>query len=338
MEYEISIIIPTYNAEDYIFDAVESVKNQTLEFNNIELILVDDNSTDNTNSIIKKLSEEYDNIKSIFLTENSGSPSKPRNIGIKESSASYVMFLDNDDTYCVDFCEKMLDTIQKYDADLVTCRKYDWINGELSEYKSVLDKKEDFIELNSIEDDETLLSPNSMFIWDKIYKKDILIENYIEFPIGALYEDVYFNLQYYLNANKIIYLNDYYGYNYNIRVDGDNKSTSQDFKKENLEKFYNGLKNIFKLLDEKNKYFSYFEAEILMGFTKWMILTDCESNYKLKLFSEFKKYYKRYPLFIRIVHIPLFENIVINLGMKFISLSKYNFLILLGLSKYIPFK
>lgn len=55
MEYEISIIIPTYNAKDYIFDAVESVKNQTLGFNNIELILVDDNSTDNTKSIIKKI-------------------------------------------------------------------------------------------------------------------------------------------------------------------------------------------------------------------------------------------------------------------------------------------
>ena len=83
MEYKIGVIIPTYNAEDYLLEAVESVKKQTIGFEHIELILVDDNSNDSTKSILKDLSDENENIKSIFLDGNSGTASKPRNEGIK---------------------------------------------------------------------------------------------------------------------------------------------------------------------------------------------------------------------------------------------------------------
>lgn len=67
MNYKLSVIIPTYNAEDYLLEAVESVKKQTLGFENIELILVDDNSNDSTKEILTNLSSEYENIKSIFF-------------------------------------------------------------------------------------------------------------------------------------------------------------------------------------------------------------------------------------------------------------------------------
>ena len=243
--YKLSIIIPTFNAENYLFDAVESVKNQTLGFENIELILVDDNSTDNTKSILNDLSQTHENVKSIFLEENSGSPSKPRNIGIQKASSGYIMFLDNDDSYQEDFCEKMYSTITSNDADIVSCRNYDITNGKASKYYSVLDKKDKFIYLNSIEEDASLLSTTSMLIWNKIYKKSLFLDNDIQFPVGTLYEDVYFNLQAYLNARGIVYLNDYYGYNYNIRTEGENKSTSQDFKKENLIKFCKKYLSLF---------------------------------------------------------------------------------------------
>ena len=168
--YKLSIIIPTFNAEEYLLSAVESVKNQTIGFENIELILVDDNSTDNTKNILNDLSQKYENVKSIFLEENSGSPSKPRNIGIENVSSEYVMFMDNDDSYQNDFCEKMYSTIESYDVDIVTCRNYD-INGEkISKYHSILDEKEKFIHLNSIDQDTSLLSTTAMLIWNKIYK------------------------------------------------------------------------------------------------------------------------------------------------------------------------
>ena len=313
-------------------NAVESVINQSFGFENIELILIDDNSTDCTKEILKELSDKYENIKTIFLMENSGSPSKPRNIGIKNASAEYIMFLDNDDSYCEDFFFFLYSTINHYDADIVTCRNYDIIHGKKIKYHSILDKKENFIKLSSIEEDATLLSTTSMLIWNKIYKKNLFLENDIQFPIGTLYEDVYFNLQAYINAKNIIFLNDYYGYNYNIRTEGEDKSTSQDFKKENLTKFYNGLKNIFNLLEEKNKIYNNFESEMLIGFTKWIFLTNCEIEYKLKIYQEFEKYYKRFNFFTRLEHIPFLQNILINLGIKFLSLNNNFFKISMKLS------
>ena len=120
--YKLSVIIPTYNAENYVLDAIESVKSQTIGFENIELILVDDNSSDNTKSILERLNAKYENVKTIFLEGNSGSPSKPRNIGIQNSSTDYIMFLDNDDSFCDDFCEKMYSTIRSNEAEIVTCK------------------------------------------------------------------------------------------------------------------------------------------------------------------------------------------------------------------------
>lgn len=134
MTYKISIIIPTYNAKNYLMTAVDSVINQSFGFNNIELIIVDDNSSDGTKEILKELSNKYGNIVPIFLKENTGSPSKPRNIGIQNASSEYIMFLDNDDYYCPNFCETMYNTIIKYNADVISCRNYDYINGEFRKF------------------------------------------------------------------------------------------------------------------------------------------------------------------------------------------------------------
>ena len=332
MNPKISVIVPTYNAESYLMNAVNSVINQSFGFENIELILIDDNSNDGIMDILNDLSRKYENIKTIFLEENSGSPSKPRNIGIDNASCEYVMFLDNDDEYVEDFCKKMYDTIENHQCDIVTCRNYDVVKGEYQKYHSVLDKRPDFVKLNSIEEDPDLLSTTSMLIWNKIYKKSFLLEIGAKFPSGTLYEDVYFNLIAFMNASPIVYLNDYFGYIYNIRVDGDDKSTSQDFKEENLIKFYNGLNNIYNLLESENKHYSNFESEMLVGFTKWLVLTKSDDKLKLRFFKDFKKHYKRFSLFTRLEHIPLVFNIFINLGIKLMSLSDFTFKLVLKIA------
>jgi len=80
MKYKVSVIIPVYNAEKYLKTAIDSVINQTIGFENIELIIVNDNSNDNSEQIIKEYSNKYDNIIDIHLDKNSGLPGKPRNI------------------------------------------------------------------------------------------------------------------------------------------------------------------------------------------------------------------------------------------------------------------
>ena len=79
-KYKISIITPIFNSEKYISRTIDSIINQTIGFQNLELILVDDKSTDNTKYVIENYAQKYDNIMPIYLTENSGTPGHGRNI------------------------------------------------------------------------------------------------------------------------------------------------------------------------------------------------------------------------------------------------------------------
>ena len=109
--YKISVIVPVFNVENKIMNAFNSILNQTIGFENLEVIFVDDNSTDDSKNIIKSLENKYDNVKSFYLSKNSGYAGKPRNIGIKNATANYLMFLDPDDLYFEDACEKLYDEI-----------------------------------------------------------------------------------------------------------------------------------------------------------------------------------------------------------------------------------
>ncbi len=118
--FRISIIIPVYNMENFLTRAIDSIINQSFGFNKLEVILVDDCSSDNSRKIIGEYCEKYDNIKSVFLKENSGFAGKPRNIGLRYASADYVMFLDPDDSYFEDACNVLYEKITNENADIVS--------------------------------------------------------------------------------------------------------------------------------------------------------------------------------------------------------------------------
>ena len=103
--------MPVYNAEKELNAAIDSIINQSLGFEKIELIIVDDCSTDNSRNIISDYANEYDNIVPVFLDENSGLPGKPRSLGIKYASADYISFLDSDDEYLKEGLENLYNTI-----------------------------------------------------------------------------------------------------------------------------------------------------------------------------------------------------------------------------------
>ena len=107
MSYKISVIMPVYNAEDALKTSVGSVINQSIGFENIELILVDDNSSDNSRNVIQDYCDKYENIVGVFLDENHGYPGFGRNVAIKKATAPYLMFIDNDDEYGSEICEKL---------------------------------------------------------------------------------------------------------------------------------------------------------------------------------------------------------------------------------------
>ena len=219
----ISTIIPTYNTGKFLHESINSLIKQTIGFENIEIIIVDDKSTDQyTIDLIKEYDKKYPNIKAIFLEKNSGFPGHPRNIGIKNSTTDYVIVMDHDDSYQPTALKTMYNTATKENADITICN-YNKIYGEKIE-KTPQIFKQPLIKANNIKENLNLFKiPPS--IWTRLYKKKFLQKNNIKFIEGMLAEDLQLNTHTLIKAQKIVFLNNYYGYNYKIRDTQEDKST-----------------------------------------------------------------------------------------------------------------
>ena len=202
MSFKISVIMPIYNAEKYLKNTLNSVINQTIGFKNIELILVDDKSTDNSRCIIEEYSSKYSNINPIFLEETSGWPSIPRNVGIGNATSDYIMFIDSDDLYYPDICKELYETLISENADIVCCNRI-YTDSNMSVKHKNKFKKYWY-------DDEIILFENPT-VWNYIFKKSIVDENNIRF-ITEINEDSIFVLEYLLQSHKLVYLENLIGY------------------------------------------------------------------------------------------------------------------------------
>ncbi len=224
MDYKISVIVPIYNVEKYLPEAIDSIKRQTIGFNNIEVILVDDNSTDKSKNIADQFASENPNVISIHLSNSSGAAGKPRNVGIKNASAEYIMFLDPDDYYTDNACDLLYQKISEKNTDFAFA-SYRTISEDGSIIlDNVLPKGfPDEIDSKTIEENQQLLeiAPS---IWTKIYKKSFIENNNIEFPEKIVSQDFVFNIHAMLSARGIYFFNDIV-YNYRIR-NKDSKSIS----------------------------------------------------------------------------------------------------------------
>ncbi|MCQ2326180.1 MAG: glycosyltransferase [Bacteroidales bacterium] len=173
----ISIITPCYNAERFIVDTIESVLSQT--YTNWEMLIVDDCSTDKSAEIIKSY-EQKDNRIHYYKTEKgSGSPSKPRNIGIDNAKGEYIAFLDSDDMWLTDKLEKQYNYMKRNNVEFV------YSNYEKIDYKGTRSNRlvytrkktgyKDMLKLNSVPCLTSMLSRN--LVGDKRFKK-ILNEDF----------------------------------------------------------------------------------------------------------------------------------------------------------------
>ena len=234
---KLSIVVPVFNTEDYLPNVLESIVNQTIGLENIEVLLVDDCSTDKSWSIIDEYSKKHDNIIGIHLLENSHSPSKPRNIGVRNASSDYIIFQDSDDGFTENACEWLYDVIVEEDVDLVTgmitrnddseedfeiaLRPWDLVINQYEKYRKndvekLLESDELFkLKLNSIDDNPVVLKDYALN--SIIFKKSFLIRNNIQFPEylnGG--EDAVFLFNSYIKAEGIVFINRVI-YNYNTQ-------------------------------------------------------------------------------------------------------------------------
>ncbi|WP_298523221.1 glycosyltransferase family 2 protein [uncultured Methanobrevibacter sp.] len=242
--YRISVIIPTFNQEQDIHKTFDSVKSQTLGFEDIELIFVDDCSTDRTLALIKEYEIQFDNVK-VFTTEiNSGYAGKPRNIGIANSNSPYLLFLDGDDELLVNSCEYLLNKANATNADMV-------IAGQINVFKNGVHQHNPPIFAGVEQHFTDPINSNLMTmrpaITAKLFKKDLIYENNIRFHEDIPGQDLVFFLEALIKSSKVITLNNFYAYYRNLN------DSSITF---NLnERYFRGLINAYILvcdLFEKN--------------------------------------------------------------------------------------
>lgn len=202
----ISVIIPVLNGERYIERCINSVLNQT--YNNIEVIVVDNGSSDNTLNIIKKMATKEPKIKYFSLKKHGVSIA--RNFGIKNSQGDYIMFLDCDDTLDKDTINNMLQ-VAKNNYEIVKCG-YKLIRKNKSEFCGIKEKE---YEINEDFWNDFFSSYNFNQVWGQLIKKSICEKISFNEDI-AMAEDYLFNYYLYNEVQSIYVLdNKYYNYFYN---------------------------------------------------------------------------------------------------------------------------
>lgn len=188
---KVSIIVPVYNSAKYLSMCIESLINQTLK--DIEIILINDGSTDESESIIKKYKDKR--IKYIFK-KNEGI-GKTRNLGIEKTNGEYLAFIDSDDYIEPNFCEVMYNKAIKDECDIVICDYYKDINERLEEVKFASFKD------TNLKENPEIINLINLGPCNKIYKKDLFKNQKNRFVENLKYEDAPFVCRLLLSAKKI---------------------------------------------------------------------------------------------------------------------------------------
>lgn len=236
MKNLISIIIPVYNVENYLKKCLESIINQT--YTNLEIILVDDGSTDNSGKICDEFLKKDKRVK-VFHIENKG-VSAARNYGFKKSSGEYIIFIDSDDVLDFNMIKILFKNIINYSAEISACGYAIFeINGNV--YLKYGTKK--IYNFNKKEALKSFFSETSfgVGVWNKLFKKGV-ISNLKFYEKLKVNEDRLFLFEAIMNSNKIIY-DDQCLYKY---IKRENSATTSKFS----EKQFDVLK-VNNLIQEK---------------------------------------------------------------------------------------
>ena len=287
MQIDISIVIPAYNVEKYIKRTIESAMNQTLK--TIEIIIVNDGSTDKTLDIIHNLAIKDKRI--IVINKKNGGLSSARNAGIKIAKGKYIYNLDGDDWIEPECLEECFNFAEEKKLDIVTFGYYiDYDNGKKIEH---MEKYENYEIIDSKKFlEEILTSKNISSVWTRIFKRSLYIDNKIEHPIrDSMGEDIITLPKLVYNSKRIGNISKAY-YHYICNP----KSLSRKYRKSlmksairiklNLknyfrnDKFFNNLIDIEVINIISNGYFQYLPNEI------------CNKNYILDC-NLYLKYIKK---------------------------------------------
>lgn len=261
---KVSIIVPVYNASKYISRCIESIMCQTIS--DFELLLINDGSSDDSLEIIQKYAKKDQRIK-VVDQENMG-VAKTRNKGIKLAKGEFIAFIDNDDYIDEDYLEKLLEHSIAQDIIIGGYRRVSLDNKELMHLVLKETKWSKY----------TFITP-----WSRLFRRDFLIKNKIEFFSSPIGEDVYFNLKAYSLTEKIKII-PYIGYNWLYNDLSVSNTVHKGFnEKVDIVKF---LDKIYKLRNLGNEeYIDYYCYKLGI----WYLLYSGRGAKKDKFMLEFEK-------------------------------------------------
>ena len=271
----VSVIVPIYNVDEYLEECLESIRNQT--YTNIEVILVNDGSTDGSREICESYCEK--DIRFRLINQENQGQSVARNRGVKESVGQYIMFVDSDDVVNTDVLEVLL-PYMKTDVDIVEC--------EMTREKEAffLNKIPTIVfEGNSKEAILNCIAFRAVKFcaFTKLYRREIVEK--IPFLEGYIYEDVFTGINYLNHIRKIIVI-DYIGYYYRVRP---NSTMTKSFNEKNLDIFPIGKKLIE----------SFDDNEYLLPYIGYFIFYLSLSHYQRDGITKVSPYFDMYENFIR---------------------------------------
>ena len=211
MKNKVSVIVPVYNVQEYLEECLDSLAGQTLK--DIDIICVNDGSTDGSDETLKKYAKKDKRIK--VINKKNGGLSSARNAGLRECKTDYVMFCDSDDSYDKTICEKMLKAIERDQSDIAICgikviyTAHEEMKRSDDKYYSLKYSGEKRI------NDEVILNTD-VAMMNKMFRMKIIKQYNISFPDGLNNEDFYFYNAYMSVASIASFVEDKL-YNYKRR-------------------------------------------------------------------------------------------------------------------------
>lgn len=282
---KVSIIVPIYNVQIYLRECLESLINQA--FDDYEIILINDGSTDNSGTIAEEYENNYKNII-LINTMNSGL-SSARNTGIKNANGEYLVFVDSDDYVSSDYISSLYNSIIKDDSDIAIC-SFERIKNSENEIE-IIELNEN-ISYTNIDILENILSGTlQCHAWNKMYKRELFLLNKIDYPIGKLYEDISTLIKLVIKSKRISFINKPL-YKYRIR---EGSITYRKGKKEAKDYIYaiDDVNRIIKscgLMDKLSKELINFNIMYSLGVLDIISVYTQYSN--TKFYNEYKKRFK----------------------------------------------
>ena len=258
---KVSVIVPIYNVEKYLEKCINSLLSQTLE--DIQIILVNDGSKDNSGNIAKEY-EKNNNDRIIYVEKENGGLSDARNYGLKYATGDFIAFLDSDDYIEKNAYEEMYNKAIEENADYVEC-DFIW------EFPNKIRVDKQYPYKNKKE----MLSFVRVVAWNKLIKRQLIIDNNLEFPKGLRYEDIEFTYKLIPFVNKFAYVDK--PFIHYVQREG----SIANVQNERTAEIFTVLDNVIEFYKKNNIYEEY-RNELEYNYARYLLCSSLKRMCKIK--------------------------------------------------------